>query len=201
MARVAGPSNRERQLDNLLATPSCPAQRKSDNARPVAATPRGMLQLAWIRAFPTLTGTTLNQLKRVAPVAGLPAWGLLNEHISVLPFESRLGLSPWGTLVTAEGDEGFCTSPLLDRRTRALADLGCRAMYRQSLQQHLTSAKRKHWSAGLIDHSVRDARAVGWIVEHTAARSASRSSSHATSRSASAQCDRQPQHRRYSSVS
>lgn len=58
----------------------------------------------------------------------------------------------------------------LDRRTRALADLGCRAMYRQSLEQHVTSAIRQHWSAGFIGHSVRQARAVGWIIEHVAAR-------------------------------
>lgn len=57
----------------------------------------------------------------------------------------------------------------LDGRTRALGDLGCCTMYRQSLQQHLTWAKRKHWSAGFIDHSVGQARAVGWIIEHMTA--------------------------------
>lgn len=58
----------------------------------------------------------------------------------------------------------------LDRRARALADLGSCAMYRQSLRRLLASAKRANWSAGLIDHNVRQARAFGWIIEHIVGR-------------------------------
>lgn len=58
----------------------------------------------------------------------------------------------------------------LDRRARALVDLGCRASHGESLKKHLSRARREHWSAWFTDYTIRDARWTGWLIEHIAAR-------------------------------